>query len=80
MPTKWLDEKAVTAFTKLFLGDKPLSCETAQMKRSDGGVAQCAVEVVVEGGSYAHTMGEGAVCARLGLTEWASRKLREELG
>ena len=44
------------------------------------GAWQLSVEVVVEGGSYVHTMGEGAVCARLGLTDWARRKLREELG
>ena len=44
------------------------------------GAWQLSVEVVAEDGSSAHTAGVGSVLACLGLTDWARRKLREELG
>lgn len=44
MSTKWMDEKTVTAFRKLFLSDNPPGCETACMTGSDVGGAKCAVK------------------------------------
>lgn len=44
MSTKWMDEKTVTAFRKLFLSDNPPGCETACMTGSDVGGAKYAVK------------------------------------
>ena len=44
MPTKKMDEKAVTAFTRLFLSDNPPDCETACMTGSDVGGTKYAVK------------------------------------
>ena len=42
MSTKWMDEKTVTAFRKLFLSDNPPGCETACMTGSDVGGTKAA--------------------------------------
>ena len=44
MPTKWMDEKAVTAFTRLFLSDNPPDCEAACLMGTDVGGTQVAVK------------------------------------
>lgn len=44
MPTKKMDEKAVTAFTRLFLSDNPPDCETAYLMDPDVGGTQVAAK------------------------------------
>lgn len=44
MPTKKMNEKTVTAFTRLFLSDNPPGCETACLMDPDDGGTQVAAK------------------------------------